>query len=272
MTRFLMKISLAVILLLILACSKNAQFVKQKQIQLSSPIIESDSTFFSKDLEVKLGLDLDDIQIRYTLDGSEPTKSSNLYSNKLLLNKSTIIKARAFHFDYLPSESTYSQFISVNNSNLIKNIELNRKPHESYQGAGILGLMDYEKGTTDYKGNEWLGFAGGDLEMEIEVIDNELVRSILLSLLSSQEAWIFLPERVELYIASKDKNYSLIATENIIATGEKSDSELRFVELKFPEQKVAFVKLILKNIKEIPVWHPGKGTAPWLFIDEVILK
>jgi hypothetical protein len=26
------------------------------------------------------------------------------------------------------------------------------------------------------------------------------------------------------------------------------------------------------NVKKLPVWHPGKGTAAWIFVDELFLN
>lgn len=49
--------------------------------------------------------------IRYTLDGSEPTKTSTLYQGSIKLARSRTIKARAFRSDMLPSEVAANDFI-----------------------------------------------------------------------------------------------------------------------------------------------------------------
>ena len=36
------------------------------------------------------------VDIYYTLDGSEPTNASNLYTKPFVINKSEVVKARAF--------------------------------------------------------------------------------------------------------------------------------------------------------------------------------
>lgn len=59
--------------LLGVACSQKTIFVEKRQIQLAKPIINNEVVFFKKDLDVEIALDLEDSQIRYTLDGSEPT-------------------------------------------------------------------------------------------------------------------------------------------------------------------------------------------------------
>lgn len=46
----------------------------------------------------------DGAQIRYTLDGSEPTEAAQLYTEAIPLNSLTTVKARAFQLNCLPSE------------------------------------------------------------------------------------------------------------------------------------------------------------------------
>jgi len=267
-----LRLLLFLIVLFCMACSQKIQFVEQQEMQLATPIIESDSVFFTQDLKVNLRLGLENVEMRYTLDGSEPILTSNLYADEIILTKSATVKTRAFHSDYLPSEVVSTQFIKANDSNPIKNITLNREPHENYQGTGVSGLTDYVKGPKDYKSDAWLAFSGGDLELTIETADNEPINRFIVSLFSHQSAWIFLPQKIEIYTANQKENYTLAAAKNIAITEENSESEFRFVEVEFSKRKARFVKVILKNIREIPAWHPGKGRPPWLFIDEVLLK
>lgn len=46
-----------------------------------------------------------DTEIRYTLDGSEPSESSTLYTPPHILMSTAIVKARAFRVDYIPSQT-----------------------------------------------------------------------------------------------------------------------------------------------------------------------
>jgi hypothetical protein len=44
-----------------------------------------------------------DAMIRYTLDGSEPVQSSLIYEHPVVIDKTSVLKAKAFHSDFLPS-------------------------------------------------------------------------------------------------------------------------------------------------------------------------
>jgi alpha-L-rhamnosidase len=69
-----------------------------KAPMLSIPVIHPpDSTLFSPDsVWVNIYQDSKNAEIRYTIDGSEPDKKSNLYSQKFLLSHSADIKAKVF--------------------------------------------------------------------------------------------------------------------------------------------------------------------------------
>ncbi len=63
----------------------------------SIPFLTGDDVSYFTD-NAKVGLDCatPGVDVRYTLDGSEPTKKSKLFSNSFMISKTTTIKARAF--------------------------------------------------------------------------------------------------------------------------------------------------------------------------------
>lgn len=272
MSRILVEILFVGLLFSCNSCSEKVYYLQKQKIQLSTPKIESDAFFFAEELNVELIFGLDEAQIYYTLDGSEPTAKSRLYSDKITLTESTQIKACVMHQDYLTSEVISAEFIQTNPSISIVDIKLNRELNENYLGTGFKTLIDGVKGTKDFRGKEWLGFAGGDLEIKLNCKGNKQVREVIISLLSEQKSWIFLPEKIQVYTSKDGKTYTLTAVEEVELTRENSDSEFRFIRAVFPSHNTDFVKVIIKNIEEIPAWHPGKGTPSWLFIDEVLLK
>jgi len=68
------------------------------------PTLSKEAGFYEGPLLVYLDAP-DGAQIRYTLDGSEPTATSPLYTYPLMLTQTTVVKARTFHngADELPS-------------------------------------------------------------------------------------------------------------------------------------------------------------------------
>ncbi len=62
----------------------------------SIPFIDKDLDLFIDKIEVNLGSATQGAEIRYTLDGKEPSESSALYEKPLEVTKTTLIKAKAF--------------------------------------------------------------------------------------------------------------------------------------------------------------------------------
>lgn len=76
-----------------------------KGLVVSIPFTTKDLDLFLDDIEVDLASATQGAKIYYTLDGSEPTEASMLYTSPVKLTASTLIKAKAFKENYTPSRT-----------------------------------------------------------------------------------------------------------------------------------------------------------------------
>jgi len=81
---------------------------------IPTPYVSSNNTYFVEKATVTLSCDWPNTEIRYTLDGSEPTRKSRLYTEPFTLTKSKILKMRAFPAEGLPSFVITEKFQKVN--------------------------------------------------------------------------------------------------------------------------------------------------------------
>lgn len=72
------------------------------------PVFSRRGGVFAESVKVELSARIG--VVRYTLDGSEPTESSESYSQPIALNASTLIKAKTFAPDSLPSATVTETF------------------------------------------------------------------------------------------------------------------------------------------------------------------
>jgi len=77
------------------------------------PYVTSKNTYFVNSARVTLACDIQGSEIRYTLDGSEPTHNSTLYSKPFRLNNTTVLKMRSFSKQYPPSFAVSQEFKKV---------------------------------------------------------------------------------------------------------------------------------------------------------------
>ncbi len=84
----------------------SANFRKEP-LTVSTPVINAESEFTGRKTSVSMACATDGAEIRYTLDGSEPTANSTLYQAALTINMSIgdtlVIKAKAFCANYIDS-------------------------------------------------------------------------------------------------------------------------------------------------------------------------
>ncbi len=59
--------------------------------------------FYSSSINVGIICDTPDAKIHYTLDGSEPTESSTLYTSPILISSTTCLRAKAFKDGWMPT-------------------------------------------------------------------------------------------------------------------------------------------------------------------------
>lgn len=67
------------------------------------PYVVSGDTLFPNSTEIALACETQDAQIYYTLDGSEPTRQSTLYTKPFTVSKTCVLKMKAFANDLTPS-------------------------------------------------------------------------------------------------------------------------------------------------------------------------
>ena len=93
--------------------------------QVATPVLSpaTKTVFFRRDQPVVMSCATDGAKIRYTLDGSEPTESSNLYVGPLAISSNTVVKAKAFAPNVLPSATVEAEYVcaSIIGDNLVQN-------------------------------------------------------------------------------------------------------------------------------------------------------
>ncbi len=83
--------------------------------QVASPIITPNGGSFDSVAEVTITCPTPGAEIKYTIDGSEPTSSSTLYANALILGSDTTLKVKAYKAGWLssPTKTATFNFTSV---------------------------------------------------------------------------------------------------------------------------------------------------------------
>lgn len=208
-------------------------------------------------------------EIRYTLDGTEPTANSTLYTGAIVLQKSAKIRAAAFRDG--KRSSVTSQNISFNKATACP-VELLQPTHKNYTYKGGATLTDGLLGDKGFGTGRWLGFSGNDLEAVIDLKQNTDVSSVSLNTCVDKGSWIFDARNIEVSVSADGKSFTKVASKSLPALEEQTPDNIYTYELTFPQTTTRYVKLTATSEHNIPKWHGGKGKPAFLFVDEISVK
>lgn len=208
-------------------------------------------------------------EIRYTLDGTEPTANSTLYTGAIVLQKSAKIRAAAFRDG--KRSSVTSQDISFNKATACP-VELLQPTHKNYTYKGGATLTDGLLGDKGFGTGRWLGFSGNDLEAVIDLKQNTDVSSVSLNTCVDKGSWIFDARNIEVSVSADGKSFTKVASKSLPALEEQTPDNIYTYELTFPQTTTRYVKVTATSEHNIPEWHGGKGKPAFLFVDEISMK
>jgi len=132
-------------------------------------------------------------------------------------------------------------------------------------------LTDGKRGSHDYD-NNWINFAGKDLEVVIDLEKKEVVRKIG-SGYYQLGFWLrLLPKNVEYYTSLDGKNFELAG--NIVNTLpiDQYGGYLREFNIEFVPRDARYIKVHARSIGNTPGWHPGAGRPSHMLIDEIVVE
>jgi len=203
-----------------------------------------------------------DKMIRYTLDGSNPTIKSSIYTEPLKIDKKVVVKAASFSKTSQVS-SVFEQAIDMHKA-IGKKITLSVAPSKQYSGNGNESLINGIKGSDKrYGDKEWLGFDGKDVEITIDLGVETDINTISTRFHNGNGNWIYAPSQVVVSFPGNDE----------ILPIELEHSSDKIVDLKLDIKiSTRYVKLKIANFGVIPEGKAGAGNKAWLFIDEIIVE
>ncbi|MBA6151130.1 beta-N-acetylhexosaminidase [Gelidibacter maritimus] len=205
---------------------------------------------------------LDNKTIRYSIDGTEPNGTSEVYSGAIPIDKDLNIKAAVFDNDKKLG-ATFTQPINYHKA-LGKKIRINAQPSKTYAGSGIDGLINGITGSdTRVNDKEWLGFDGIDLEITIDLGEEMTISSIETRFYEAPWMWIYAPKVIEY-------KFDEHGTGSKVEIPESQDTHANIkIDLNATTR---YIYLRIPNSGLIPEGKSGAGHKPWTFIDEIIIN
>lgn len=249
----------------------GVKFDESQKLALTVPKISPARSFFQKEILVSLSHPISGVQMRYTLDGSNPDSSTALiYKSPIRIQKDVTLRVRAAKDGWLPSNEVSQDFYAA--FVIPQKVNLESKPHRLYKARKEQSFFDLESGGNNHADGKWLGFQGNDLSTSLFFESPVKLDFLSLSIKQEYNQHIYPPQYIEIWGGMDTTKMKLLNKVAVVL--EKADKmrKRRIVTCELPDQNVNVIRLKTKHYAKIPEGLAGAGNPPWLFVDEIILK
>jgi len=213
---------------------------------------------------------IDNTDIYYTLDGTEPTAASTLYEGVFSIAEDAELKAIAIRENGINSK-VFSEKIKVNKATF-KPITSTSISDPNYTYGGVNMLVDGLYGNSvNYRTGRWIGFGGRELEAVIDMLEPTEITTAEVRNCVVTGDWIFDASEITIAVSDDNKTFTTIKTETITDMHTDHWQEIVTHSFTFDAVTARYYKIIVKPTP-MPEWHPGKGKKAYIFVDEIVLN
>lgn len=241
-------------------------------LKLNPPILVNEDFILKKNAPIELKHTLKDVQIHYTLDGTDPDSTTQaIYTQPLKIDNYTRIKAIATKDGWRASGKVDYTFFK--SSFTADTAILLTQPKPQYMGKGAKNLIDLKKGPNDNHGDAaWLGYQNNDFVSLIEFKKPVPLTTVTIAYLKRIGSHIMPPASVEVWGGNSEadlKKLQRVIPEQPKKMEDKANLGVN-VPVKPGQYKV--LKIVVKPLPKLPKWHNDKGKPGWFFVDEILFN
>ena len=203
-----------------------------------------------------------DVQIRYTLDGSDPSSSSALYSEPLVLNGEKTVRCATFSTDGRQAGQT-----------LVLPVKWNKAAgrHVAGQNPGLSLLTNGIRGSLRESDFEWCTWISGQpAEFVLDLGEETLLDTVSVGCLTNYSMGVNKPSEITVSLSSDGKGFTESSTvkfraEEIFREGNFTE-DIRFA---FPGSRARYIKVTASRAGICPTGHVRPGQASKFCFDEI---
>ncbi|MEX2564554.1 MAG: c-type cytochrome domain-containing protein [Cyclobacteriaceae bacterium] len=246
------------------------------KIKLNIPMLKNQSTIFYDSLELDMGHPIENVTLRYALDGSEPDSLESPVFEKgdIWVNRTTVINVKAFKEGWYGSPTATFRFYQ--NKFPPDSVALITRLNRVHPADGSATFFDGQFGGFNANSpawaNNWAGFSKEDMELYMEYDEAVEVSSVGMNVLVEPETIIFPPIEVEIWGGNSKDDMNLLGKMMPELPQEESKPYIQLVTANMDPVKVKCLVVIGKTVKELPSWHRNKGRSALLLIDEMFVN
>jgi hypothetical protein len=232
------------------------------------PVFSPMQRSFKGKAEISLTAYRPPYSIYYTTDGTIPTTHSLEYTQPIVIDTTTFFRAVAWN-----SETGSSNVVEANYYKFQKDksIKILSEYSSQYTADGDEGLIDYIRGSVNFRLGGWQGYQGQDFEAIVDLETVQEIHEIGAGFLRDIRSWIFFPTSMHIETSIDGEHYELYGDFVCPHSHEEYTPMVDDFMIQ-KETRARFIKVKAINYGDLPEWHLGAGYPAFIFIDEIIVK
>ena len=215
-------------------------------------------------LQVKLECIRPDVEIRYTVDGSEPTASSSLYTDSLTVTAAQTIKSATFAQG---EQMGQTLVLPIAWNKATGKPILGNKPNEKLMTNGVRGSLKY----TDF---EWCCWEKSDhISFTIDLQQKEKLSTFTIGCITNYGMAVHKPKSIRIAVSDDNETYREIA--GLHFTAEEIFREGAFIENFSVDMKgteARYVRVTAEGAGVCPADHVRPGQEARVYFDEIRIE
>ncbi|MFT4016454.1 MAG: chitobiase/beta-hexosaminidase C-terminal domain-containing protein [Agriterribacter sp.] len=237
-------------------------------LKLNPPQVKNDEMVFASAIPVQLFHPVRGVQIRFTLDGTEPDSiHSSVFDNTTIIDKKTTVKAKAFKDGWYSSDAVTFDFLK--NSFVPDSVVLLQPLNSVHQAEGAKTFFNKKLGAIGANNPAWANFWAGvrKNDMELVAMFNQpvTISSYGLHYMLETTTGIYPPGLVEVWGGENESRVKLLTTIKPVMPEPGGKPTLETLEASFKPQSVSYLKIIVKP-------HVEKDRRFLVLVDEMFLN
>ena len=215
-------------------------------------------------LRVKLECIRPDVEIRYTVDGSEPTASSSLYTDSLTVTAAQTIKSATFAQG---EQMGQTLVLPIAWNKATGKPILGNKPNEKLMTNGVRGSLKY----TDF---EWCCWEKGDhISFTIDLLQKDKLNTFTIGCITNYGMAVHKPKSIRIAVSDDNETYREIA--GLHFTAEEIFREGAFIEdfsVDMKGTEARYVRVTAEGAGVCPADHVRPGQEARVYFDEIRIE
>lgn len=237
-------------------------------LPLNLPIAKTASGIYDSATLIELKHPYPGVEIRYTLDGSEPDSvQSAVYTGPLPLEKFTVVKAKAYKKGWYGSQSLKAFYF-------IKGIKPDSVAYvikgQKDKGKEAL-LFDNDIGDLTLGTGAWIEMKQ-PATFHFFFREPVSVQQLSVNTIVRMEWDIFPVSKMEVWGGMKKEALKKLGTWQEAVPSKLEEADLKQPLVRFPTAELKYMKLVIYPLLSMPRWHTNKGKPSRVFISEVVLN